>query len=304
MPSPKLLTVAYALVLAALTAPRPAAAYCRTSTCGEAGTGHVCVPAQSNDCGIPLAWPTSCVTYSLQEDASANTSLETVTAVTGRAFATWADAACPGGGSPRIKPVDAGPVACDKHEYNQQAGNANILLFRDEEWPHAGIGDALALTTVTYNVDNGEIYDADIELNSAEATFSTADVGASFDLESVITHEAGHFLGLSHSTNTQSTMYPDYTPGSISLRTLNYDDIDGICAIYPPGAPIPSSCDPTPRHGFSAQCASDQEPLPPPPPEGGCCGVAPGSPGHDGGAAVIVGIACLGLANARRKARR
>jgi hypothetical protein len=48
-----------------------------------------------------------------------------------------------------------------------------------------------------------------------------------------------------------------YTAGSETLRTPNRDDVEGICAIYPPGrrASI-SSCEP--RHGFSESCADDQ----------------------------------------------
>jgi hypothetical protein len=52
-------------------------------------------------------------------------------------------------------------------------------------------------------------------------------------------------------------MAAEYKPGTLELRELSDDDIAGICAIYPPGDPIPDSCDSTPRHGFSARCADD-----------------------------------------------
>lgn len=283
-----------------LAIPSVAEAYCRTSACGSAGTGAVCVPAMPSDCGIPLAWKSPCVGFSMQKDASVRISLQTATEIFTRAFATWTTASCDGGTSPRIEVVDLGPVTCNEHEYNQSSGNANVILFHDEDWPNDGLGDALALTTVTYNVETGEIYDADIELNATGVGFSTSDTEVTFDLLSVATHEAGHFLGLSHSADWSATMFTDYLPGSTSLRALEADDVAAICATYPPGAPIPASCDPTPRHGFSTTCAgSSAEPV-----EGGCCGVAPGAPPSDGRAALALGLGALVAARARRRSPR
>src|SRR5262249_10703190 len=158
--------------------------------------GTQCTPAQAGDCGTPLAWRTGCVSYSMQQNASQQVSLADATKAFDLAFQTWEHATCAGGGHPQILLVDHGPVERDKHEYNQQSGNANIILFRDDAWPHAGQGDTLALTTVTYDLDSGEIYDADIELNSAQGHFTTADTLVRDDLLSIATHEAGHFLGL------------------------------------------------------------------------------------------------------------
>lgn len=70
-----------------------------------------------------------------------------------------------------------------------------------------------------------------------------------------MTHETGHFLGLAHSHQPDATMYPVYQQGTTMIRNLSDDDIAGICAVYPPGD-IPSDCDPTPHHGFSALCAA------------------------------------------------
>jgi hypothetical protein len=264
-------------------------------------TGTLCSPPQAGDCGKALAWPSPCVGYSLQQSASRQVSLGAATQVLAQAFATWRSVDCPGGGHPRIEATDMGPVACAKHEYNQQSGNANIIMFRDDSWPHAGQGDTLALTTVTYNLDTGVIYDADMELNSAQAVFTTGDTGVKDDLLSIVTHEVGHFLGLSHTTVNGATMFADYLPGSISLRTPAPDDIAAICAVYPPGAPIPATCDPTPRHGFSSQCADASSSTSP-----GCCSVAPGAPAAPGDAplrSLALGALVAGVA-ARRAARR
>ncbi|WP_437948831.1 matrixin family metalloprotease [Sorangium sp. So ce296] len=288
----------FTLVAAALALPRAALAYCRTSVCPETqSTAAVCNPQQATDCGIPLAWPSPCVSYSLQEDASDQVTLAEAEAIFEQAFATWTAADCGGGTSPRMEVTYLGPISCDAHEYNQRKGNANIITFRDDGWPYGSGGNTLALTTVTYNLKNGEIYDADMEINSFDVTLSMGDDDVSFDLLSIATHEAGHFLGLSHSAEVTATMYADYRPESTILRDLDDDDRAGICSVYPPGEPV-EACDPTPRHGFSDLCAKDQ----PAPEESGGCAAAPSSPGGGGGGGLLAAAAAsLGaLARARR----
>ena len=148
--------------------------------------------------------------------------------------------ACPGGGTPAHRRSREGPpVDCDKHEYNQNAGNANIIIFRDDTWPYEGSGNTLALTTVTYNLDTGEIYDADMELNSAD----------------------NHFTARRHQRRLRPALHrhprdgplprprplarprrhhvPELQPSAPpTCATSRADDIAGICAIYPPGGAI------------------------------------------------------------------
>src|SRR5262249_52117235 len=84
----------------------------------------------------------------------------------------------------------------------------------------------------------------------------------SYNLEAVITHEVGHFLGLAHSADMNSIMFAHYHANATELTP---DDIQGICAIYPPdhtritsaGVVPEDPCSVTPRHGFSTECASD-----------------------------------------------
>lgn len=234
----------------------------------------------------------------MQKDASAQVSLAVATDIFEQAFQAWANVDCGGGKHPRIKAVNLGTVVCDAHEYNKQAGNANIILFQDEAWPHVGANTTLALTTVTYNVDTGEIYDADMELNSANVSFTVDDKIVKYDLASIAAHETGHFLGLSHSPETAATMYLDYAPGSSELRTLEADDIAAICAAYPPGDPIPSSCDATPRRGFESECSP-----PPIPQEDPSCAMAPGTSRTSASLAALSLIA-LGSFFKRRRDRR
>ena len=271
---------AVAVAAVALTAAGPASAYCRTSSCPNSMTGARCMPETPLDCGIALSWKTPCIGFSVQESASSQVPLALAEEVFQTAFNAWMTADCGGGASPRIQISYAGPVVCADHEYNQMLGNTNAIIFRDDGWPYMGNDSTLALTTATYNLDTGDIYDADIEVNSSSASivFTTGDTDVQFDLRSIATHEAGHFLGLSHSNEDGDpedapTMTRGYDVGKIYLRTLEPDDIAGICAAYPPGEILPADCDATPRHGFASECSVNQEPME----ESGCCSVAPGA---------------------------
>lgn len=256
-----------------LLAGAPVHAYCRTSTTSTAtNDGHVCMPPRPDDSGDPIYWATPHITYSIQEDTTAGISLEEMRTATRAAFDAWMSADC-GGEPPRIEVTEADTAECALHEYNKELANANILFFVDQGWD----SDAarLALTTVTFHATTGEIYDADMALNTDDWTFTTDGTGGleTVDLQSVLTHEAGHFLGLAHSTVPGATMMPTYSsPSQADLRTLSADDCAGICAIYPP-APIADDCDATPRHGFSPLCAADQSgPVPDAPSsEDRCC---------------------------------
>jgi hypothetical protein len=300
------LALAAALGLLSLAASSDALAYCRTTSCGDKGTGEKCNPVGPADCGVPLFWASPCVGYSVQKDASQDVTFATTEAILAKAFAVWTGADCAAGGNPRMKVVELAPAVCAKHEYNQTKGNTNLVVFRDDAWPYAGSSATLALTTVTYNLDTGEIYDADMELNSFEHHFTTDDAVVLYDLQAVVTHEAGHFLGLAHSTTSDATMYADYKQGDKSLRDLTADDTAGICAVYPPGAAVPPTCDTTPRHGFSDQCA-DQQPEPADTSSsssggGGGCSLTPGDePANGAGVVALLGL--LGLASRLRDRR-
>jgi hypothetical protein len=259
-----------AVALATATYAPRASAWCRTTVC------PTCVEENGCPSGTPLFWPSSCVTYSMHYLASKQIDLPTATSVMDRAFAVWMETSCPEGGPPAIK-VDRrfGNVACTLHEYNQTDANANAILFRDDVWPYESASNVLGLTTVTYSRKTGAIFDVDMEINATHRLSADDTVPPnSYDLQSIATHEAGHFLGLAHSTDRSATMTPQYTSGTDSFRMLAEDDIGGICSVYPPNSP--SACDPNPRQGFSPTCGIF------PSGDGGKCSVARVDAARDG----------------------
>ncbi|HYP87192.1 MAG TPA: matrixin family metalloprotease [Polyangiaceae bacterium] len=252
---------------AALLSAPGASAFCRTTTCNPSDPKQACELADNGLCvtsGTPLGWRSSCVTVAVQQMGSPSNgfSYDDIANVVEQGFGAWLGASCAGGKPPSIDVKLIGPVECGESEYNKTAGNANIVLFRDGPWPYKGAQNALGLTTTRFDTTNGDLWDADIELNGADGNFSIGDPITGDDLLSVLTHESGHFLGLSHSTDDAATMRPVYNPqrDGTSFRSLAPDDVAGICAVYPPDRkPATASCDN--RHGFSPQCGDDQTPA-------------------------------------------
>ncbi len=65
----------------------------------------------------------------------------------------------------------------------------------------------------------------DVDFNTKQ----NFNIGSTYDIQSVVMHELGHALGLSHTSTYGAVMYPSY---SSLKRVLTSDDIAGIQAIY------------------------------------------------------------------------
>ncbi|MBX3229020.1 MAG: matrixin family metalloprotease [Labilithrix sp.] len=268
-------------------------AFCRTRT-EKVAADHDATKLGCKLDGVPLFWKNTCVGYSIQGSGSKRISYEEAANGMSQAFTRWTGATCPADANGRTRPSidvrDLGPVDCARVEYVSGAANQNVIIFRDESWPHAKT--TYGLVTTRFDAKTGELYGADMELNMFDMDpLAVRDPVApnEYDFLSVATHEAGHFLGLNHSDVVDSTMYAYYGRGQTQQRILRPDDIEGICTIYRPDGVrtvldqqvlAGGQCDPTPRGGYSTQC---EEPS---------CAAAPGPP-RRADTAWLVGLTAL-----------
>lgn len=227
--------------------------------------------------GCPYAWPTRTVELKgfprgmtdLDEAqiASAITEAAQVWSQSNSAIASCTDLDL------RVRmmsPTDRAPEA--------QFDGENNVVFQDTSWCAPGDPDcqetALAITAV-FARTWGEILDADIDVNAF--TFRWGDLvsdpggGGRQDLQNALTHEIGHLLGFDHTCydgdpdrpraidhNGESlpgcfdsdlspavratTMFASADPGDVSKRTLEADELQGVCATYPRGTADPLVC--------------------------------------------------------------
>jgi hypothetical protein len=164
-----------------------------------------------------------------------------------------------------------------------QVGNdgINVIGARSEGWCPDGTDAATAVTadagptcnapsataaTTVFAATDGHIVDGDIELNTLTFGWAVLDAQGNpadkQDLQSALTHEIGHLIGLAHpcwsgigehavddAGNTvpscydapaaiaDDTMFPTINPGDISRRVLSPEAVRAVCAIYPAGQP-------------------------------------------------------------------
>jgi hypothetical protein len=145
-------------------------------------------------------------------------------------FATWVAA-----------PNSAISVVRTADTSSKETGNdgRNLICFvcssdfSDEE-------ETLAIaftTTISGGPDAGQILDADILFNP-NRDFSTEGAPGNEDLQTVATHEIGHLFGLGHSGVVRAAMFP-FAP--TNERTLSYDDVAAISALYPGPRVVPTN---------------------------------------------------------------
>lgn len=123
--------------------------------------------------------------------------------------------------------VEQGPnTSADPMDYNSD----RAVGFYESYFP-SSLGSALAVTFPSWDWDC-EMSDASMVFNGADYTWTAGAWGN--DLQSVATHEAGHWVGLDHSWASDSTMTAYYNGGT-GDRVLDCDDTEAICSLYPSG---------------------------------------------------------------------
>jgi hypothetical protein len=289
--------VRFVLVGALLIAAVDASAFCRTTTSRSRSE----VPGECATTGIPLSWRNRCTGYSLYRlDVPEDIAFPDLDRLAATSTGAWARAACDDNGRvPQYFRVLPNPPTLNPPGYNPTGPNSNTVRFRPR-WGDDAIhrSGAIAITIVTFDSFTGEIFDADIEMNTQHPRtnptgfrFSIADRPEfdAADLPTILTHEFGHFLGLSHSANERSVMWFEAGVGE-ARRDLTADDTAGICTIYPQPLAPPGRCVGLPYGGLAT--------YPGPMKVTGACGVRPGvgatRTGLSGALAMALAAVCCG----------
>lgn len=236
-----------------LSAPARTHAFCREST-GTERAGE----CSNSPSSILLFWGRNCMTFVFHSSAfpKGTTRESFVRKTFETSFKTWADVKCSGSKTPFLVAQASGTTSTGDAEFLYDQPNESVVLFRSEkEWESLPEHDsrALALTLIWHDKKTGEILDVDMELNDGAGTFTDCKENrcdsTSIDLQNTVTHEAGHLLGLGHSSVPGATMQPSTTKSpEIEKRDLASDDTMGYCALDLPDGPCAgSSCTcPTP----------------------------------------------------------
>lgn len=189
-----------------------------------------------SDQGQPLSWPTNCVVFHLNEEASEDVTAEKAHAAIRAAFQTWSEV--PGA---YLTFVDGGLTNIN---FGGRGGNPrNAVYFVENELDWVDVdSDILSYSTVTYDPKTGAILDADIAMNGAWFEFTTDDDVVDWDIRASVLHEIGHLVGLEDSQEPGAVMHQTPLRGDLSGRQLGEDDKAGLAALYP-SASDPGVCD-------------------------------------------------------------
>lgn len=127
-------------------------------------------------------------------------------------------------------------TGCDSTGADSNDGT-NTIVYVTENWPVEK--SALAITKTYYISDpsfnEGAVIDADILVNGQYHAFGKGETSL-FDIQSVITHEMGHVLGLGHEVspiNYKATMYANIAVGETFKRALGDNDKAAVTDTYP-----------------------------------------------------------------------
>jgi len=215
----------------ALTLVSPASAFIRLTRANSSGTGVV--QAHWLDSSLPLL----SVINATNADIPSATALSIVQA----SATAWQD-------------INTSFLTVNPVEYTGAPGQVapalnandgqNSMFFDTAGVNFAPGGTVIAFVRSTIDLTDGHTLDADMVFNDRDFFCSTSSPNltpppggqSSVDLQSVVTHEYGHYFGLDHTSVANATMIP-FIIGDTRQRTLELDDQAGNSTIYPESSP-------------------------------------------------------------------
>ncbi len=227
----------FTMLLVMLSTPERASAFCRESV--ESQSTGPCVERP----GVALLhWTRSCLTQTFNNNFFASMRLmpeQEIRDGFAESFQTWAAVDCGTGRKPFQVTQAAGTTTGNTSRFVFDVENESLVTAHNtQQWSSLGHDPlALALTLLWHDSTTGEILDVDQEFNTGIGSYANCDNGCgshNIDLRNTVTHEAGHILGLGHTSVAAATMYAQAPDGETSKRRLAQDDKDGYCSLQLP----------------------------------------------------------------------
>lgn len=233
-----------AAMAAGLSFADPTHAYCLARSCDpDAKDGDQCQVDAETHCsieGLELRRSSGCITIAIRKGTAAavpglsDAELEQIVL---EGFEMWTSLPCEGG-HPAIRVQSAGIVETDDKFACREVPDQNVDLWMvsDDVSPTQVVtpttGTVAGVTFPTFLLGSGEVFDADVKINTLWALVQDEE-NLHDVLRVAVAHEAGHVLGLSHSQLEDALMFKHY-PVTVD-RAPTADDRAGICELFPPG---------------------------------------------------------------------
>ena len=180
------------------------------------------------------------------------------------AMKPWSEVSCDDNGASvsvgfrfdQTAPPEVATCPSDSDGMRRCLGGEGVVrvVANEADWPLSDL--TIGYTLLASDAPTGIATRFALLLNDATYDFCDFDCdGKAFDIQTVALHEAGHVLGLDHTSIPTAVMANGRSAAEI-LRVLSADDKAGICAVYPLDVSSDSGgCSAAPTSGSNANVA-------------------------------------------------